>query len=68
MEDDNGACKGRNRSFPHSKTVAFTHCLDKIDFYLIELNASAEFLISVKATISKSLRREKKKERRRIKV
>lgn len=26
--------------------MAFTHCLDKIDFYLIELNASAEFLIS----------------------
>lgn len=46
MEDDNGAYRGRNRSFPHSKTMAFIHCLDKIDFYLIELNASAEFLIS----------------------
>jgi hypothetical protein len=35
------------RAFPHLKTMAFTHCLDKIDFYLIELNASAEFLISL---------------------
>lgn len=68
MEDDNGAYRGRNRSFPHSKTMAFIYCLDKIDFYLIELNASAEFLISPWKLQFPNHSEGKKKERRRKKV